>query len=298
MPQTTELAILFAAVSGSARIDQAFGEDGAKTKIAQGLALLEGVTARHGGVVIKTIGDELMCTFPSAEAAATGACQMHENLEEESSEQTDFGLISLLARVGLHFGPAITEGNDVFGDAVNVAARMASIAKIGQIVTTQSTVEQLPAVLKSSARFIDQAQVRGKKEPLAIYELIWQQEDITNLSSSAFSPNAARTRLVLQHRGSDVIVDATHAGAIIGRSQSADVVVAEGLASRQHARVEHRRGKFFLIDQSTNGTYVENDGVETFLRRDEMLLGVQGRISLGRPFSDNPQDPVSFTLKG
>ena len=80
-------------------------------------------------------------------------------------------------------------------------------------------------------------------------------------------------------------------------SKTADIAVAEALASRQHVRVEHRRGKFFIIDQSTNGTYVMADGNEAFLRREEMPLGDAGQISLGRSFSDDPKEIVEFVCE-
>ena len=74
------------------------------------------------------------------------------------------------------------------------------------------------------------------------------------------------------------------------------MTVDETLASRQHVRIECRRGKFFIIDQSTNGTYIkaEETGGETFLRREEAPLTGAGVISLGRSFSENPKEVVKF----
>ena len=84
----------------------------------------------------------------------------------------------------------------------------------------------------------------------------------------------------------------------MGRSKTADIAVAEALASRQHVRLEYRRGKFFIIDQSTNGTYVFSGGNEAFLRREEMPISGAGKISLGRSFSENPQEVVHFNADG
>lgn len=67
------------------------------------------------------------------------------------------------------------------------------------------------------------------------------------------------------------------------------------MASRQHVRIELRREKFFIIDQSTNGTHVLVDNSEEeFLRREEMPLQGKGQISLGKSFSENPTEVVSF----
>ncbi|MGE0384696.1 MAG: adenylate/guanylate cyclase domain-containing protein [Gammaproteobacteria bacterium] len=294
-PKTQNLAILFADVSGSTRLFEILGDVIARHKIAECLALLTDVTKRHKGTVIKTIGDEVMCTFPTADAAVTAACEMHEALEDESTEMTEKGPVSLRIRVGLHFGPAILEGGDVFGDAVNVAARMASQAKAGQIITTQSTVEVLAPMLRAGTRFVDRAPVKGKKETIDIYEVIWQQEDVTRMSTAVKVDKLPSATMTLRYNDERIVIGEDRSVAVLGRSKTADVSVNESLASRQHVRIEYRRGKFFIIDQSTNGTYVKlATNEEAFLRREEMPLSGSGRISLGRAFAENPQEVVHF----
>ena len=297
-PNTTNLAILFADISGSTRLYEILGDVAARTKVADCLEMLTVVITRHHGTVIKTIGDEIMCTFPSAEQAATAACEMHELLEEEITEQTAAGPISLTIRVGMHFGPAILEAGDVFGDAVNVAARMAAMAKGSQIITTQSAIDEMSPIMRAmraSTRFIDRAPVKGKKETMDIFEVLWQQEDVTRMSTGVISqPSTLPARMRLTYHDDSVLMDSDVAQVVIGRSQSADLTVDETLASRQHVRIERRRGKFFIIDQSTNGTYVHRDSDESFLRREEMPLSGDGMISLGRSFSENPQEVVHF----
>ena len=99
-PKTTNLAILFADISGSTRLYEILGDVAARTKVADCLELLTAVITRHDGTVIKTIGDEIMCTFPTSEAAATAACEMHEMIEDDITEQTPAGPISLTIRGG------------------------------------------------------------------------------------------------------------------------------------------------------------------------------------------------------
>jgi len=294
-PKTTNLAILFADISGSTRLYEILGDVAARTKVATCLDMLTAVITQHSGTVIKTIGDEIMCTFPSAESAATAACEMHEMLEEDITEQTAAGPISLTIRVGMHFGPAILESGDVFGDAVNVAARMASMAKGNQIITTQNAVDEMSPIMRASTRFIDRAPVKGKKETMDIYEVLWQQEDVTRMSTGVVAqPPTEPVRMRLTYNSDSVVLDGDVTQVVMGRSKSADLTVNETLASRQHVRIEHRRGKFFIIDQSTNGTYVHHDNDESFLRREEMPLSGDGMISLGRSFSENPKEVVHF----
>ena len=69
----------------------------------------------------------------------------------------------------------------------------------------------------------------------------------------------------------------------LGRADDNDLVVKGNLISRIHAKIEMRRGKFVLIDQSTNGTFLQSvGGQETFVRRDTTELGDEGTIGLGR----------------
>jgi hypothetical protein len=85
--------------------------------------------------------------------------------------------------------------------------------------------------------------------------------------------------------------DAQGPGITIGRAEDNDVVVKGNLISRLHARIEVNRNKFVLIDQSTNGTFVQSsDGEESFVRRDSLQIRGRGMIGLGRlPEQGSPQ---------
>jgi class 3 adenylate cyclase len=295
-PKTLNLAILFADVSGSTRLFETLGDATARVKVAQCLEALTEVTKNHAGTVIKTIGDEIMCTFPTADDAAAAACEMHEAIQEDVTEGSNTGA-PLAIRVGFHFGPALMEGGDVFGDAVNVAARMASQAKGGQIITTHSTVEMLAPIMRASARFVDRAPIKGKKEEIEIYEIIWQEEDVTRMATGLLQEeHRPEVKLRVRYNDQEVILNKERSSLVMGRSQGCDLPINEKLASRQHVRIELRRDKFFIIDQSTNGTHVFIDNeTPAFLRREEMPLTGNGRISLGRAFDEGPTEVVTFT---
>jgi adenylate cyclase len=296
---SSNLAILFADISGSTRLYELLGDTLARSKIMRCFELLTEIVEGHGGTVVKTIGDEIMCTFPAADAAVNGASAMQETLDAEVAEQTANGPIKLAIRVGLHFGPAIVETGDVFGDAVNVAARMAKMAKPGQIITTEATVTALPRMLRANTtRLVDHAPVKGKRDSMDIYEIIWQQEDITRMLPTVIADTQdSLVRLRLDYNDINVMLDHERSQVVIGRSKGADIAVEEVLASRLHAKIEHRRGKFYLTDQSTNGTYVKIGDKEAFVRRDEVVLTGDGAISLGRPFNENPTELVLFHLE-
>lgn len=296
-PKTSNLAILFADISGSTRLYETLGDATARHVVAESLGIISDVVQRHNGVVIKTIGDEIMATFPSAEEAAVAACEMHEMLEDEFTSPRAKQRVNVSIRIGMHYGPAILESGDVFGDAVNVAARMAALAKANQTLTTQATVDLFSPVLRASTRFIDRAPVKGKQEMMDICEIIWQQEDVTRMSTGVLeSDEQPVARLQLRYHEMALEVSDSRHTVVLGRSAGCDITVNEKLASRQHVRVEWRRGRFFVIDQSTNGTYVKAvNGQQSYLRREEMpLLGDSGMISLGRSFDEDPQEVVHF----
>ena len=296
-PKTTNLSIMFADISGSTRLFETLGDATARVKVAECLGTLTEVVNNHNGTVIKTIGDEIMCTFPTADDSAEAAIEMQEVLEEDITEGVS-DTTSLKIRVGLHFGPAILEGGDVYGDAVNVSARMAAQAKGGQIITSQSTIEMLAPLIRASSRFVARAPIKGKKEEIDIFEIIWQEEDMTRMATGMMQdPPAAPAQAALHVRygDKDIVLNHDRSSLVMGRSQTCDLPINEKLASRQHVRIELRRNKFFIIDQSTNGTHVSpEDAEDSFLRREEMPINGNGRISLGRAFNENPTEIVYF----
>lgn len=295
-PKTTNIAILFADVAGSTHLFETLGDTTARVKVADVLDTLTTVTKENDGIVIKTIGDEIMSTFPSPDEAAKAACEMHEALEIDVTEGSIGPSIKIAIRVGFHYGPAILEGGDVFGDAVNVAARMAAQAKANQIITTQSTLDLLAPVLRASSRFVDKAPIKGKMEEIEIYELIWQEEDVTRMATGLMQDvPVVEARMKITYNGQDLEINKSRPGLVMGRSNACDLPINEKLASRQHVRIELRRDKFFIIDQSTNGTHVKIDNeAAAFLRREEMPLNGDGGISLGKGFDEDPTEVVRF----
>lgn len=296
--KTRKLSILFADICGSTRLYDTLGDARAREVIAITLDLLIEVTQRYKGTVIKTIGDEVMCTFDDAETAAKASCDMQESLDE--ANEAGATEVPVAIRVGYHYGPCILEDGDVHGDAVNVAARMAAQAKARQIITTAETAKLLPSALQENTRFVDYASIKGKGE-MEIVEFIWQEDDVTRMSGDLPSVTATGNhpvQLRLEYRDTVVLLNQEREQAILGRSATCDIPVNESLASRQHIRIELRRDKFFLIDQSTNGTYIQQtDGKQAFVRREETPLTGEGVISLGRALNDNPQELIRFAIE-
>ena len=151
------LFVLFADVSGSTRLYEKLGDTEALRAIDRCLERMGRAVISYKGRVIKTIGDEIMAVFDSAEAGMLAASDMQQRVDD----LLPISGTKMAIRVGFHFGPVIEENKDVFGDTVNVAARMAGLAKAGQIVTTDASVQLLPGLLRESTREIDALAVKG-----------------------------------------------------------------------------------------------------------------------------------------
>jgi len=281
----TSCAIMFADVSGSTQLYDRMGDEVAKNAIDHCLGHLQAVTETNQGVVIKKIGDELMCRFETAEHGICAA----KAAQIETTNLLALDNIKLSIRIGLHFGQVIEDDNDIFGDAVNVAARMAGIAKGGQIITTAETFAALPDELTAQVRQIDLTHVKGKEEMLEVYEVMWEQSgDFTRVATQLFSRAKLKPVKLKLTFGSNVVeLNSSSKAITVGRDESCDFVVNTGLASRKHATFEFRRGKFILTDQGTNGTYASFSGKEEiYLRREELVLQGTGLISLGQSIDE------------
>ena len=254
------------------------------------------VVSQGNGTLIKTIGDEIMCTFPSADLAADTACEIQQLMAEVNEDQER----ALDVHIGFHYGPVIPESGDVFGDVVNVAARMVGLARAGEILTTSEAVEALSPVQRSMVRAVDRRPVKGKRGELEIFEVVWESAGITDIyARPLIIPNApADEHLSLRLPNQDRRLDSQHRELTIGRDPTNDLVVADPCASRWHARVELRQDKFILSDRSTNGTLVDIPGGRTvLLKRQELILPDAGRIHIGEFEGNDPARIISFKLE-
>lgn len=289
-PAQRQAAILFADIAGSTRLYETLGDAEALATIGHALDVIRQVCEEHGGRIVKTIGDEAMAIFPNAANAAYASITMQTQV---SGMKTSRGT-PLSIHAGFHYGPVIEESKDVFGDSVNLAARLTSLAKASQTLLSEDTLAILSPSLRSRTRPQDTHTVRGKQNDIAVFELIWQEsrEELTAMAPRAVLRDAM---LKLSHGGTQAELGPEVNLYTFGRDAQSDMVIADRMASRQHARIERRRDKFVLIDHSTNGTFCTVDGEkEIELRREEFTLRGRGRISFGHGYDEDPTETVDF----
>jgi class 3 adenylate cyclase len=295
MTERRALTILFADVSGSTRLFETRGDEIARRLVSSILVALGEVAARHGGRVVKTIGDEIMCTFPGPLHGLLAATDMQRRIKGDVEFQRD----NLAIRIGLHHGEVLIEESDVFGDAVNTAARMAdkSLARRDQIVTTASTVGGITNTTGLRVRSLGQARVLGKQAPIDIVDVLWQEDvaNVTTVQRVMQSADTAQGALLLLRYKSQVFELDEGASFSIGRDPASSLVVETEWVSRNHALIEWKRGYFMLADRSTNGTWLKiGDDDELFVHRDEVHVRRSGTISLGQAHRLEDADLVYF----
>jgi class 3 adenylate cyclase len=295
MSDCRALTILFADVSGSTRLFETRGDVAARRLVGAVLTALGEVAGRHGGRVVKTIGDEIMCTFPAPLNGLLAATDMQRRIRGDAAFAADH----LAIRIGLHHGEALVEDGDVFGDAVNTAARMAdkSLARRDQIVATASTVEAAGGAAALRVRALGRVHVLGKQAPLEVVDVLWQEnlEHVTTVQRVMRAVDAAAPRQLLLRFRSQTFRVGDDAPFSIGRDPTSSLVVETEWVSRHHALIEWKRGHFMLADRSTNGTWLKlGDDDALLVHRDEAHLRRSGTLSLGQAPRPDDVDLVYF----
>jgi adenylate cyclase len=282
-------ALLFVDISGSTALADAVGDLEAHARIDQRLRRLQSATTDHGGQIVKSVGDGLMCDFGDPDRALHAARAMQLTMHEAP------GGFSLGVHVGCHYGPVLDTAGDIYGDSVNVAARLAGLAKSGQVIVTGDLVKHLSAQMREGVRPLGEVAVKGRREPIEILEYLWEGSREPLMLRPSDSPQRpAKLHVICAERA--CVLDESRADAItLGRDAASDIVILDREASRRHARIERRPDTFVLVDHSSNGTYVHIDNeTEVWVRREEFILRGRGQIALGRSTSNSLATVVGF----
>ena len=287
------MAVLFVDVSDSTRMYDSLGDTAAFGNVRKVVGMLTDVTRAFNGRVAKQIGDGMMCAFPDADGAAGAAGEMQRQI---SALPPQAGGKKLAIRVGFHFGPMIRDGEDLFGDGVNAASRMVGLALAGQALTDGGTVAALSPSLRDVTRRIDGLAVKGKEESVEAHELMWQAGSertvIPDRIPASPVSRAGGPAMKLSYCGREVVVKGT---VFLGRDDSNTFFIKDSMASRRHAKIELRAGKFVLVDQSSNGTFLTmGDGPEVRLKREEAILHGKGVITFGHGAAEAGVERVDF----
>ena len=294
-PLNTEVTIMFADIVGSTRLYEIMGDEVAEKLVTTTLKQLSGIVSKSHGVIIKTGGDDVMCSFSNVENALNAARDMHLFLAQRTAPSKDY---KIAIRIGAHTGPVIESEGDLFGDAVNLAARVAALARGGKTLVTGYTVEQLSEVTRKRCQRLTNTTVKGKELPIDIYDVVWEQTDeLTRIVGNEVA-NALQSLLTIRYDDNVIRLSANAVtSASVGRGQDCDLIIPSQQASREHCKIECNRGKYMFVDNSANGSYINHNQTEMFFHQERVPLIGEGFISLGEPSVNNPDFLLHYAIE-
>ena len=172
-------AILAADVVGYSRL-MGRDEQGTLTRLkAHRIERLEPTLARHGGRLVKLTGDGALVEFPSAVDAIGAAIEFQQAMAEANRDQPEDTRI--VFRIGLHLGDLIVDGDDLYGDGVNVAARLEAEAPPNGIVISRAVHEAVAGRLEATFSDLGSLALKNIDRPVQAFGVRWEAEDWKSL---------------------------------------------------------------------------------------------------------------------
>lgn len=302
-----QATVVFTDLHGSTAVFEALGNARATESVTQITTWITVQCEKHGGRLIKTLGDGVMVIFldPSQAVAAVVDIQ---RLHHKKTVRLQSGL-RLPIRIGLASGEVEMVADDCYGDAVNVASRLCDLCGPHQIWASASTLETVQEVRGSNFRMLGSIHIRGRAEPCNVFQIEWREEEPSDFLTmqAQLSPedlldlgDALGREVVLQWMDTVKSFKSFELPIHIGRVKSVEFVVNDPRVSRTHARLEWRNGCVMLVDMSSYGSWVrfsEAGGADVLLRREECVLHGKGELALGASFADLSAPTVTFTIK-
>ena len=280
METNRKTTVMFASFIGTSSVVEAAGDDAAQNAIARCFERIGGAATSCGGRLIKTMHDKSMILVATPDGAADAAVAIHTAVSEFPAVSS----VKLGLGIGFHYGPVIQKETDVFGDTVNLAARLGEQAAKGQIITTLETGELFSPIYRPWMRKLGTVDVKGRSDQVEICELVWRADDSATLVAKRRTTSDGVLKLKLKYRGGETVRRREKDAVVIGREHDCGLVVDNDQVSRHHCTIERRGDKFVLTDTSSNGTYVTIQGEqEVLLQREELMLSKRGWIAFGQP---------------
>jgi adenylate cyclase len=302
------ITVIFTDIKGSTSYYEKFGDVAGFAMVRQCNDMLGAVAEKHRGRVIKTIGDSVMAMFEKPIEAIRSAIAMQEELAARNihAKETE----RVFVRIGLHHGLGIVKTDDVFGDVVNVASRVQSVALPSQIVISdslQKEVAQGGFETVSLGRF----RLKGKTDERELFEVRWTTAAApafatvhTMISLSASEAPAVMLYHIARDGRADLQCRLPEQGITVGRGQG-DWRFPEDAGLRPlHARFQAKGGQVWVHNLAGVGsvfvklvaTYrLENDDVISMGRH---LLKFVGKPEMAKAATilAKPLDEVSHLL--
>jgi adenylate cyclase len=277
--------VMFLDMRDSTRLYEAIGDVAAEHALRRAVNLCARQVQAARGAVVKTTGDGLLAVFNDAMAALEAAQQIQVELLKHK-------MVGMA--IGVHEGPVLAVKGDLYGDVVNVAARLCSLALAGEILCTTEAAKSVPAAVHANVQDMDNFLVRGRREPVHVVKVHWNRSS----EETAFhhlDKQAAPQSLQIEMGSRSYVVGSQKPELTVGRAD-ADILIQDRMVSRRHAVIKYVSRRFVLTDQSLNGTFIRYDTAqEVFARRESVDIVGAGAIGFGNP-TDVTETRVLFRL--
>jgi hypothetical protein len=285
---------MFADICGSAFLFSQLGDEKAVSLVSHLLDQAASRVEANDGTVLRSKGDDILCIFDQPADAIRAALDIHAHTHNFPATVTE----ALAMRIGINSGPALLSENDVFGEAVNIAARISSLAKAEQTIISSQTAALIDRTPNGLIRPMGEVSLKGIPGPVKLYELLAsdEEDEITQVGAPALQIPTSR-RLALRYQSHQVQLDSRLVRHLLGRADDCDLVLNHPLVSRHHAEIRYRNGEFVLIDFSTNGTELITNGESRSLHHTQAALRGTGSIFLGRTVY-NRKFEIAFNTGG
>lgn len=295
--------VLFADLRGSTGLYERLGNAAAAGLVTKTVQALVSAGVGTQGRVVKTLGDGLMALFASSQAGVDAALRMQaliaKGLDRDSQVSSAAHRSSgLRLHVALEHGEVVELGNDIYGDAVNVAARLLDHSGDQEVLITRHVLEHLDEPSRGMFRSLDTIVLRGREQPVSVFACAaTPQRDGPETGFDRGEESAEPDSIRLWSPTGELVLGLRSLPALLGRSAQAQFLVNDSSTSRSHAQLEWRGQSLQLTDLSSNGTHVRfSDGELVTLRRSSCVLHGRGQIGLGRLPESGGSATVNFEL--
>ena len=155
-------------------------EEGTVRMLTAYRELMSGLIEGHKGRVVDSPGDNLLAEFGSVRDAVLCAVEIQEELKTRNSELPESRKMQY--RIGINLGDVITEGYRIYGDGVNVSARIESLADPGGICLSRSAYDQVKRKTDIQYEYVGEHEVKNIDEPVRVYKVLIDsiQDDVLN----------------------------------------------------------------------------------------------------------------------
>src|SRR3982074_676266 len=253
-------AVLAADVAGYSRL---MGADEVGTLAAlktQRREIFDPAIAQHNGRIVKTTGDGMLVEFASAVDAVTCAMAVQDKMAERTAERTE---PHIQFRVGINVGDIIIDGGDIFGDGVNVAARIENACEPGGVYLSGNAFEQVRGKTSFAFDDIGEKTLKNIDRPVRLYAV---RSAVSSATASARSHPETGKLLPLPDRPSIAVLSFTNLSGDPEQEYFADGVVEDIITALSRFK------SLFVIARNSSFSY---KGKSPDIRKGGRELGVR-----------------------